>query len=85
MMNSGTLQVSLKEEKYKMTEEKTYEEGLRDGAINAVEATQGKHEMRLNSHSMRLAKIERFMYISIGALIILQAFPLIQQVLTSLK
>lgn len=60
--------------------EKSYEEGLRDGAISAIEITQGKHELRLNSHSERLAKIERIMYIGIGGLIVLQSIPLIQQI-----
>ena len=58
---------------------KTYEEGLRDGAIRALEKAQGKHEIRLNSHSSRLARIERFMYIGIGDLGFLQAFPLVRQ------
>ncbi len=65
--------------------EKTYEEGLRDGAIRAIESTQGKHEIRLNRHSTRLARIERFMYIGIGALVILQSFPLIQQLLNAFR
>ena len=62
---------------------KTYEEGLRDGAIRALEKTQGKHESRLDSHSTRLARIERFMYIGIGALVFLQSFPLVRQFITA--
>ena len=63
---------------------RTYEEGLRDGAIQAFEKTQGKHEIRLNSHSTRLTRIERFMYIGIGALVFLQSFPLVRQFVEAL-
>lgn len=62
---------------------KTYEEGLRDGAIQALENTQGEHKDRLDSHSERLARIEKIMYIGIGGLAFLQAVPLIQQTLNS--
>lgn len=61
--------------------DKTYEEGLRDGAIRALETTLGKHETRLDRHSTRLARIDRYIYVALGAIFILQALPVLQQLI----
>lgn len=65
--------------------EKTYEEGLRDGNIQALTATQSKHEARLDSHSKRLRSNERISWLLIGGLVVLQSLPVIQQIFTTLK
>lgn len=54
---------------------RTYEEGLRDGQIQAIEETIGGHNDRLNHHSGRLRTIERVIYIGLGGLYALQALP----------
>ncbi len=68
-----------------MTVEKTYEEGVRDGEIRTLEATQARHEARLDSHSRRLRINERIVTLVVGGLIVLQALPLISQVVKYLQ
>lgn len=63
---------------------KSYEDGLRDGKIEAIESTQAVHAARLDAHSDRLDKMERIIWVAIGGLIVLQALPLVQSVLSIL-
>ena len=63
----------------------TYEEGLRDGKIFSLEQTQEKHSQRLDSHSSRLAKMEKVIYIGLGGLIVLQALPMLSNVIEILS
>ncbi len=65
--------------------EKTYEEGVRDGEIRTLEATQARHEARLDSHSKRLRSNERISWLIIGGLIVLQALPLIPQIINAFR
>jgi hypothetical protein len=63
---------------------KTYEDGLRDGQITALETTQGKHSERLDSHSRRLSKMEKVIYAGIGGLLILQGLPELASIVQAL-
>ncbi len=64
---------------------KTYEEGVRDGEISTLKATQARHEDRLDSHSKRLRSMERISWLVIGGLVVLQALPVIQQLFEVFK
>lgn len=64
-----------------MPVKKTYEEGLRDGKIFSLEETQEKHSKRLDSHSSRLSKMEKVIYIGLGGLIVLDALPMLSNVI----
>lgn len=65
--------------------DKTYAEGLRDGKIYSLEENHEKHGKRLDSHSNRLAKMEKVIYIGLGGLIVLEALPHINTALGMLS
>ncbi len=58
---------------------KTYEQGVADGKIEALEKIQGKHEQRLNHHSERLRITERILYAVIGVGVFMQLYPSLQK------
>lgn len=58
-----------------------YQEGLRDGRIQALEAADRRHETRLGSHDARLTAQERITYSLIGALALLNVWPTIERFL----
>lgn len=62
--------------------EKSYEQGLVEGRLSGVEKLLEDHHDRLNSHSMRLSRLEKVAYAVIGAFAILQAVPLVQSALS---
>ena len=61
--------------------EQNYEDGVREGQISTIKATQLRHETRLDSHSKRLRTMERIIWLIVGGLIVLQALPVIQDVM----
>lgn len=63
---------------------KTYEEGLRDGQIDALEKTAANHASRLDSHSERLRQMERITWLIIGGLVVLQALPTAAKIIETL-
>jgi hypothetical protein len=64
--------------------EKTYEDGLLRGRLDAVEHMQVNQNMRLESHSSRIGSLERAMWVVIGAIAAVQFFPLLAKFLTHL-
>ena len=59
---------------------KTYEDGVRDGQLEALEKISGEHKARLDSHSKRLRGLERVMWIMLGALTTIQiVIPIFQK------
>jgi hypothetical protein len=54
---------------------RTYEEGVQDGRIAALETITEQHHERLNDHSSRLKKMERIIWLAFGALFAIQALP----------
>lgn len=54
---------------------KTYDEGRRDGQIQALEEIAKDHKARLDSHSDRLRTLERIIWALSGALAVLQLLP----------
>lgn len=62
--------------------ERTYEEGRRDGQIEALEKTAANHAARLDSHSERLRQMERMIWLILGGIAMLQAFPILSAILT---
>jgi len=56
-----------------------YQEGLRDGKIDALERTTQKHSERLDNHDVRLTAQERIVYAVGLAFLFLQALPIIKE------
>jgi len=56
-------------------ESKTYEDGVRDGQINAIEKMLSDHKGRLDNHSMRLRILERVVWGMLGAIALLEILP----------
>lgn len=59
-------------------ENKTYEDGLRDGQIKAIERVLSEHKVVHEDHERRLKQQERVMWILIGAFGLVQFLPAIQ-------
>ena len=55
-----------------------YQQGLRDGRIDAMERMQSHHNERLDHHENRLQAAERILYALIGALMLIESAPLIR-------
>jgi hypothetical protein len=55
--------------------DRTYDEGRRDGQIEALEEIAKDHKVRLDSHSDRLRTLERVIWALTGALAVLQLLP----------
>lgn len=53
----------------------TYEDGLRDGQLKAIEATQAHHGQRLDNHGKRLRILERIVWGVCGVAIFLEVWP----------
>lgn len=58
--------------------DKTYDDGVRDGKLEALEDITGKHSDRLDSHSKRLTLLERIMWAGGGIVAFIQLVPLIK-------
>jgi hypothetical protein len=56
--------------------EKTYEDGLVEGRLKAVENMQHGQNLRLDNHSIRISSLERAMWVVIGAIAALEFFPI---------
>lgn len=54
---------------------KTYEQGVIDGKILAIEETLGHHNKRLNDHSGRIRGVEKLQWMILGALVIIELLP----------
>ena len=61
---------------------RTYNEGLRDGKIEALEHIIGVHADRLNQHSNRIRWLERIIWSLAGVIFFLQMLPYFQQFLS---
>jgi len=61
--------------------DKTYENGLRDGRIVALEEIAGQHRDRLDSHSTRLRRMERIIWAGGGMIVLIQLIPELRMVL----
>ena len=64
-----------------MSNEKTYEDGVREGEIVLLKKMSAKHESRLDAHAQRLQRTERLIYAVGGALALLQFLPSIQKLI----
>lgn len=64
-----------------MSNEHTYEEGLRDGRIAALEHMQHSQNSRLDKHESRISIQERITYGLLGAIALLEVIPLLRDVL----
>ena len=62
-------------------EGKSYEDGLRDGQIKAMEKVMADHKTILEDHESRLKQQERVVWILIGAFGLIQFLPAIQGLL----
>jgi hypothetical protein len=59
-----------------MNEERTYEDGVVQGRLSAVEHMQTGQNVRLDNHSTRISSLERAMWVVIGAIAALEFFPI---------
>lgn len=57
----------------------SYEEGVRDGKIEALEQIVARHEKRFDVHEGRLRIMERILYGLIGALALIEFMPAFQK------
>ena len=67
-----------------MNQEKTYEDGIVEGRLSAVEHMQTGQNLRLDNHSQRISALERAMWVVIGAIAALEFFPVIANMLKQL-
>jgi len=56
-------------------ESKSYQEGIQEGKLLALEVIQGSHSDRLNRVEGRVATLERVAYTLIGAIALIQFAP----------
>ena len=61
----------------RMGDQTDYENGMRDGKIEALEAMQSLQNDRLDSHSLRLISLEKAGYILLGAIAASEFLPLV--------
>ena len=59
-----------------------YAAGLRDGEINALKDRQILHASRLDRHDNRIGTLEKTSYIFMGAILLIQFAPSIQNILS---
>jgi len=52
-----------------------YERGRKDGEIHSLDNAVGRAHTRLDKVDVRLSSIEKIMYIGMGIVVILQAYP----------
>jgi len=60
-----------------MNERTEYQEGLRDGKIQALESVVDRHHKRLESHSLRIRGLERVSWIILGIFAVIQFAPVL--------
>lgn len=64
-----------------MSDNGSYEDGLREGRIRGIEETIQSHGSRLDRHESRLTAQERITYALLGAIALIEIFPTIQRAL----
>ena len=64
-----------------MTASDEYELGLRDGRLKAIETMQSYQNDRLDHHERRLQTAERIVYGLIGAIALIEIFPVLKAAL----
>jgi len=67
-----------------MTAEKTYEDGVIEGRLSALETCTAEHKERLDWHARRLRLMERALWVFLGVLLLAQALPTVQKFLSSI-
>lgn len=67
-----------------MSLEKTYEDGIVEGRLAAVEHMQQGQNLRLDNHSQRISALERAMWVVIGAIAAIEFFPILASFLKQL-
>lgn len=64
-----------------MEQQLSYEDGIREGRLRAIEAAQNRVHERMDDHEKRLTAQERITYALLGALALMQVLPAIQGML----
>ena len=54
---------------------KTYDDGLQDGKIRAIEEMQGRQNNRLDQHNGRISNLEKVSWLLIGAILFAEFAP----------
>lgn len=55
--------------------DKTYEQGVHDGKIEAIETTLARHSARMDNHSTRIRTMEKVMWMLMGAIFVINILP----------
>jgi len=55
--------------------DRTYEQGLTDGKIEALEASSADHSVRLDHHAGRLHLLEKAMWLMLGVVTAVEFLP----------
>ena len=66
-----------------MVDNKTYEDGVRDGKISSIGRTLDKHTQRLDIHSKRIGQLERISWIILGIIVAIEALPKLRDFIVS--
>lgn len=61
---------------------KTYEDGLLEGRLAALERMTIEHKGRLDNHATRLRAMERILWVLLGAYLLVQMYPALQNFIT---
>ena len=64
--------------------EKTYEDGIVKGRLDAIEHMQTGQNVRLDNHSSRISGLEKAMWVVIGAIAAIEFFPVLADFLRHL-
>lgn len=59
-----------------------YSAGLRDGKIEAIEKMQAEQNDRLNKHDSRISALEKFAWLALGMVLLIQFAPLLTSFLS---
>ncbi len=59
----------------------SYDDGLRDGKIQAIEHMQSLQNERLDDHASRLRVLERVAWITLGVIGFIQVWPTLERIL----
>ena len=61
-----------------------YDEGKRDGKIESLEKMQAQQNQRLDKHENRISALEKYGWVVLGAVFIIQAFPIIKVIISEI-
>ena len=64
-------------------EDLSYEDGIVEGKIEAMEAILSRHDIRLDGHGQRLHLLERALWLTLGVVVAIEFLPTILAVVNA--